>query len=390
MNDKTITVIKSGIKTLRKYADNTFFSKRKKRAKSLSGLELRPEFILHQHPKSPTAEAYKMLRTNIQYYDKNSKLKTILVTSSGPREGKTTTVSNLAYAFAQIDKKTLAIDSDLRNPSFHRLYGLDNKVGFTSIFLGQKSIEEIVHKDVLIPKLDIMTSGPQIKNPAEIIGSKIIAEFINLLKTKYDIIIFDSPPTLAVTDAKLLSFNADGVILILRGSKTGREVAKRAKESLAEVNAKLIGVVLNDLDTAIRDYYYQYKRYYSYYTKGKQQAETIFEKDHVPGVEIKEDAGEKVIQKKDLFTPTSLGADKKDKSPAPAEDNILTILSKEEKKDVERMSPQHKKSSDKNSALGRKTVFFKEKNILEDKNGVPNKEGNDKSGLGKKDIFKDL
>jgi len=257
------------IKALTKGIRNIIILRRRRKKRQPIGAGQRPEFILHRNPKSPVAEAYRMLRTNIQYLGATGKLRLLIVTSSGPREGKTTTVLNLGSAFAQANKRTLIVDSDLRNPSFHRLFNLNNDLGLTNVIAGQNRIDDVIHKDVLMPNLNVLTSGPKSKTPAEIIGSKNTADFMNTVKAAYDIIIFDSPPVLAVTDAQLLSVNADGVILVVQASKIAREVAKKARESLESVKANIIGVVLNNLDMSREHYYYYHKYYYSYpYPKG--------------------------------------------------------------------------------------------------------------------------
>ena len=366
---------------------------RKRKRKERRDTTTSPEFILFQNPKSPIAEAYRMLRTNIQYAaDTTKKLKTIVVTSSGPREGKTTTVINLGCAFAQANKKVLIVDSDLRNVSFHRLFKLSNDFGLTSAILGQKKLDEVVHKDVYMPNLDILTSGPKIANPAELIASKNTRDLMDMIKKSiYDIVIFDSPPTLAVTDAKLLSGIVDGIILIVQSGKVPRDVAIKAKESLTEVGANILGVVLNNLDASKGSYYYYHyhKQYYSYYAKDKYAKEKpLVEKK----IEQKPEIEEKpvIVKKKDLFIPDSFDKDTNNKLLS-SSDNIVTILSEEEKKAAEQTKTADKKSYDKNSALGRKPVFFKDLELpIEKKKPDKQNEGETDSCLGKKNMFDDL
>ncbi|MDO8525672.1 MAG: CpsD/CapB family tyrosine-protein kinase [Candidatus Omnitrophota bacterium] len=387
MKDMIAKIMASGIKNIniRDLAGDILAKIRGKEKKAVSNL--RPEFILCTDPRSPVSEAYRMLRTNIQYLGTTRKTKSMLVTSSGPREGKTTTVINLGCAFAQAGKKTLIIDSDLRNPSFHRLFKINNGVGFSSIILGQKKIDEAVQKNSLIPNLDILTSGPRVKNPSEMIGSRGVPNIINAMNAIYDIVIFDSPPILAVTDAQLLAFNVDGVILVVQCGKVAREVALKAKQNLEDVKANIIGVILNNLDISKGSYYYYNKYYYSYYAKAKslieQPPEAEIAEQEIRFDRIAVPAG----IKKSLFIPSSSDAGVVEVSARPnSKDNIITMLSKEEKAETGRI----KAPVDKNSALGRKTVFFEESEKGLSKEERPDRQNKDKGGLGKKDIFKDL
>lgn len=399
INSAVIMKIKTFIKTFdaKRLAKETRekISIRKGKKKKHADKGLRSEFILYRKPKSPIAEAYRMLRTNIQYSGTGKELKSVVVTSSGPREGKTTTVVNLGCAFAQANKKTLIVDSDLRNTSFHRLFKLNNDFGLTSVILGEKKVDEVIYRDVLMPNLDIITSGPKVINPSEIIGSGDATDFINTMKTLYDIVLFDSPPTLAVTDAKLLSFNMEGVIMVVQSSKMAREVARKAMEGLKEINANIIGVVLNNLDTTKEHYYYYHRYYYSYYAKEdvkeKPPSEEKLKEKIVTEQKPKVEQKKEVIKKKDLFIPDT--PDKEtNKTPPPApSDGIISMLSKEEKKEAKKkMNSTDRKSPDKNSALGKKTIFFKEEKKSARQKKSNNKEDEGKSGLGKKDIFKDL
>ncbi len=362
-----------------------FVIRRKHRRKRPIDPNLRAEFVMHRNPKLPVSEAYRMLRTNIQYLGSTRKLKSIVITSSGPREGKTTTVLNIGYAFAQSKKKTLLIDSDLRNPSFHRLFNLNNDLGFVDAVIGRKRSDEVVHKDILIPNLHVMTSGTKSKNPAEVIGSKGMIDFMSAVKESYDMVIFDSPPVLAVTDAQLLSVISDGVVLVIQAGKTGRDVAKRAKEVLDNVEANIIGAILNNLDMSKAHYYYYYRHYYSYYYPKKK---TILEEEppKETEAEIKSEIAEKVAitKKKDLFIPKS-SYDSIGPPHTETKDNIITLLSEEEKKEAE----EEKGSIEKGSALGRKPIFFENKE--KGKNAkLPNEQDKDRSGLGRKNMFEDL
>jgi len=399
---------------------------KKKQRKKKTRLGVRPEFTLFKKPKSPAAEAYRMLRTHISFSGAGEEMKTIVITSSGSQEGKSTTVVNLGSAFAQANKKTLIVDADLRNPSFHRLFKLDNATGFSSVIFGQKRLDDAVYRNTLLPNLDVLTSGPKVQNPAEILGSVEAEKLVSRAKALYDIVIFDSPPVLAVTDAKLLSFNADGVIMVIKAAKIAREVAMKARAAIIGENINLIGVVLNDLDLSRADYYY-YHRYYYSYSYGKKKKSGVFGIGEKPvkteyKVEKKPAQAARLIRpaspakdslsqiapegagrvehkpapakKKDLFVPGFSGTNAPPVPPPPkVEGSLINLLSREEKKDAEEKKSGDKETAPENSRLGKKTVFFKKPRSIERKKGPGIKrdiENGDGSGLGKKDIFKGI
>jgi capsular exopolysaccharide synthesis family protein len=207
--------------------------------------------------KSPISEQYRTIRTNIQYSSVDQELKTILVTSSGPGEGKSTTTANLAATFAQLGLKVLLVDADLRKPTVHHTFGVSNLNGFTSVLTRQLSIEEAV-KETKEKNLFIITSGPIPPNPSELLSSKNMTQFIQDAREEFDYIFFDTPPLLAVTDAKVIANQCDGSILVVSSGKTEMEPAKRAKELLVNTPSKLLGVVLNNKAIQKNDYYYYY------------------------------------------------------------------------------------------------------------------------------------
>lgn len=207
--------------------------------------------------KSPIAEAYKTLRTNIQFSSIEGGLKTLLVTSSSPSEGKSVTSANLAITMAQSDLKVLLIDCDLRKPVVHRAFSLLNGKGLTNILVEGVKYHDIVNM-TSVENLEVITSGPKPPNPSEILGSYRMKAFIDQLKQNYDMIILDSPPVLPVTDAAVLSRVADGVILVTEYASTTYEFLEQAKSTLEKVNAKILGVVLNRVPESHREYYYYY------------------------------------------------------------------------------------------------------------------------------------
>jgi len=213
------------------------------------------------HPRSPISEAYRTLRTNIQFSAVDKPLKAILVTSAAPLEGKSTTVANLGVVMAQAGLSTIVVDSDLRRPALHRLFDVSNSYGLTNALLQNDPNDCLQATEV--ENLQVLTSGPLPPNPAELLGSQRMRSLIQQLKDHADMVLFDGPPSLAVTDAALLANQVDGVLLVMEAGKTRREVAQRAKEDLSKVGANLIGVVLNKVPYKGGGGYY----YYYYYSK---------------------------------------------------------------------------------------------------------------------------
>jgi protein-tyrosine kinase len=224
--------------------------------------------ITHSDPKSPISEAYRVLRTNIQYSSIDRPLKTIVVTSSGPMEGKTTTVSNLAVAFAQSGSKVLLVDGDLRKPKIHKVFWSANETGLTNFLAAHDDHMKYIRQSA-VPNLDILPSGTIPPNPSELLSSNSMKNFINNVKEAYDLIIIDSPPVGSVTDASIISTYVDGTILVVNSGKVAIDALKKTRELLEKVNANIIGVVLNNVDKKARgSYYYQY---YYYDDSGKKK-----------------------------------------------------------------------------------------------------------------------
>ncbi len=207
---------------------------------------------------SVSAEAYRTLRTNIEFSSVDKKLKVITITSSAPAEGKTTVAANVAISFAENGKKTLLLDSDLRRPTIHKRFKLPNSIGFVNIIVGNASKEEAIQKDI-VRNLDILTSGIIPPNPSELIGSNKNKKLLESLKEEYDVIILDSPPLLAVTDAQILTTISDGTIIVVKHGSTKKDELERAKELLEKVQGNILGVVLKDIP--LDDETYQYYSY---------------------------------------------------------------------------------------------------------------------------------
>lgn len=217
--------------------------------------------ISKKDPKSPISEAYRTIRTNIEFSNLDEEIKTIVVTSSQQNEGKSTVIGNLAVSFAGMeDKKILVVEGDLRNPTVHRLFGVSNTFGVTDILTGQKSFENCVNiTDV--KGLHVLTCGKIPPNPSEMLASRKMRDFINNIKDNYDYVFIDAPPIGIITDAGIISTYVDGTILVVASGEIDIEQLKISKERLDNVNANILGVVLNKYEdesgsNAYYNYYY--------------------------------------------------------------------------------------------------------------------------------------
>lgn len=196
------------------------------------------------HHKSLVAEQYRTIRTNIEFSSVQTHLRSILVTSSVPGEGKSFSAANLAAVFAQQEKKVLLVDADLRKPTIHETYQLENVQGLTNVLVGNASLGETVQK-TLIDNLYVLTSGPTPPNPAELLSSKAMGELIQEMYSRYSLVIFDSPPILAVADGQILANQTDGSVLVVLSGKTKMDTVQKAKDALQQSKAKLLGALLN-------------------------------------------------------------------------------------------------------------------------------------------------
>ncbi|MEH7440217.1 CpsD/CapB family tyrosine-protein kinase [Neobacillus drentensis] len=208
-------------------------------------------------PKSPISEQYRTIRTNIQYSSVDQEVKTLLVTSSGPGEGKSTTVANLAVVFAQQGKKVLLVDADLRKPTVHYTFNQTNRFGLTSVLTKQVSLENAV-VDTEEKNLFVLTSGPVPPNPAELLSSHAMEQLLKDAQQVFDLILFDTPPILVVTDAQILANKCKGTLLVVSSEVTEKERAVKAKELLEAAQGKLLGVVLNNKKVQDTNSYYYY------------------------------------------------------------------------------------------------------------------------------------
>ncbi len=218
--------------------------------------------VVHDDPKAVSSEAFRTLRTNLQFASPDAKLETILITSSVPAEGKSTVCSNLAVSIVQTGKDVILVDCDLRKPTVHKTFGLNNAVGLTSVLTGQVAVEDALQK-THCEGLSVLTAGPLPPNPTELLQSNVMQEVLKKLKLMGDQVLLDAPPVLPVADSMILSTYVDGVVLVIASRQVPREIALRAKELLQNTNARLLGVVLNQVRySSDGDQYY-----YNYYTE---------------------------------------------------------------------------------------------------------------------------
>jgi capsular exopolysaccharide synthesis family protein len=213
------------------------------------------DLITITDPRSPVSEAYRTLRTNLQFSSLDDPVKTLVVTSAAPDEGKSTTVANLAVTLAQGGRRTILVDCDLRRPSLHKLFDLQAEPGLTNIMLedgGEAALQETG-----VEGLRLLASGPKPPNPADMLGAQKLDKIIESLTEEADIILFDAPPVIAVTDAAVLGAKVDGVLLVISAGKTKRDHAQRAKELLEKANVRIIGATLTNApkDSGVGEYY---------------------------------------------------------------------------------------------------------------------------------------
>jgi tyrosine-protein kinase Etk/Wzc len=221
--------------------------------------------ITHADPRSPVAEAYRSMRTNLAFARAQQSPQAIVVASPGPADGKSTTVANLAITFAQQGQRTLLIDADLRRAVLDKAFDVGRSPGLTEVIIGESSLDDVIH-ETSVPNLSIVASGRFPPNPAELLGSAKMQEILHEAKARFDVVLLDSPPLLAVTDAAVLSTMVDGVVLVIRTERTKRDAVRRALGHVRSVRGRLLGVVLNDVDMRSGAYYGSYGHYYySYY-----------------------------------------------------------------------------------------------------------------------------
>lgn len=241
-----------------------------KRRKLERGVIYPVELITFGHPKSMLSEVYRNIRTSILLSFSERPPKTIVVSSPRPMEGKTTTAINMAIAFSQTGAPVLVIDGDMRRPRVHSIFNGRNGVGLSSFLTGNAELNSIIQKSDM-PNLYYIPSGPIPPNPSELLGSNLFKSMVQFLGKKFDHIIFDSPPVLSFVDSLILSNCVDGVVLVVLSEKTPKEALCNSKSALLQVNAKILGVVINRVDIQRSGYYYDYRNYYYYRQDGKKK-----------------------------------------------------------------------------------------------------------------------
>jgi capsular exopolysaccharide synthesis family protein len=241
---------------------------------SKGGTDFKRRLITYEDPKSPISESYRSLRTNVSYASTvDKKIKSLLISSSQPGEGKSTTTANLAIAFAQLRKRTLLVDADLRKPVQHNVFGHPRGPGLSEYLIGEVTDLNLIIHPTKVENLSIMTAGGLPPNPSELLGSDAMSKLVDQLEKDYDMVLFDSPPIVAVTDASMISSELDAIALVVKAGQTERSAVDRALDTVKNVKAPLIGAILNGASQESLGgkyaYYYSYYNYYYHSDDGK-------------------------------------------------------------------------------------------------------------------------
>ena len=254
---------------LKEYFDNTV--KTEKDIENLLGLPILGEvpnfnhgsksgkFLIRDNPSSPIAEAYRKITTNIEFSNVDNEIKTIMITSAKQDEGKTTTICNIAAVMTELKKNILLMDLDLRKPAVHKQFNLSNKTGLTDLLMNKDDFKSYLQN--ISPGLDVITTGMVPANPAEIINSRTLKELIKEMAAEYDYILLDAPPVMLVNDPITISTYSNAVILAIEHGKTEKELAKKAVDSLKQVDANIVGAVFNNIPVSKQNNYYYYRSY---------------------------------------------------------------------------------------------------------------------------------
>ncbi len=224
--------------------------------------------VMLDDPRSFSAEAYRVLRTNLHYANPDAPLRRVLVTSAGAGEGKSTTVANLGVCLAQAERSVLLLDADLRRPALHTIFRQSSTPGLSSYLAGDALLAAVLLK-TSVPNLSIVASGPTPPNPAELLASRRMREFLDQAGERFDIVLIDSPPVLAVSDACAVASLVDGVLLVVGSGETPQASLRRAKEQVEAARGRILGAVVNRFDPSANGYSRRYYDHYEgYYTKG--------------------------------------------------------------------------------------------------------------------------
>ena len=233
--------------------------------------------IAMEERNSPMAEAYRHLRTSLLFSSAGKPPQTILVTSSQPSEGKTTTAINTAITLAQSDVDVVVIDCDLRRPRLHSHFGLENTQGLTNYLSGDKNTEHLMKTYADLPRLKIITSGPIPPNPAELLSSNEMRNLLQFLTGRFKHVIIDSPPAISFTDAAILSTLVDGVVLVAMANKSSIHLMRQFKQRVSAIGARIYGVVLNGIKSGSMEYDYYGSGYYKYYSQSDDDETPLLE-----------------------------------------------------------------------------------------------------------------
>jgi protein-tyrosine kinase len=226
-------------------------------------IQSEPRLIALTEPRSAASEAFRTLRTNIQFAGLDQPCRSIVLTSAGPGEGKTTSAANFGVVVAQSGARVCLIDSDLRRPSLHRVFGVPNARGLTTALVEGLSFADVAQPS-RVPNLSILASGPLPPNPAELVGSHRMRDFLQAATESFDMVLCDSPPVMAVGDAAALAALCDGVILVIQVGRTAHDLLRRVVEQIEAVKGRILGVLLNRADSRRHGYYYAYETYQQY------------------------------------------------------------------------------------------------------------------------------
>ncbi|MGA2414801.1 MAG: polysaccharide biosynthesis tyrosine autokinase [Candidatus Sulfotelmatobacter sp.] len=240
------------------------------------------ELITQVRPQSQMAESYRALRTSLLLSNLGAPPKVIMITSALPQEGKTTTSINCAVVLAQKGIRVLLIDADLRRPSIHKTLGMGPRSGLSNVLTGSATLDQAITRSPILPNLNVLPAGTPPPNPAELLASTNMRDMLDQLRGQYDHIVVDTPPTLSVTDAVVLSPRADAIVLVIRSGQTTKQALRRSRDILMQVNAKVSGVLLNAVDLSSPDYYYYYEyqgKYARYYRNDAEQTDEDGDED---------------------------------------------------------------------------------------------------------------
>jgi non-specific protein-tyrosine kinase len=210
-----------------------------------------PDLITLTDPRSPAAEAYRTLRTNLTFTALDKPIETLAVTSAAPDEDKAKILANLAITMAQSERRTILVEADLRRPGLHEIFGVANDRGLTTMIVEEAALDDPPLIEVGVDNLWLLPSGPLPPNPADLLGSRKMEQAIAALKSRADVILFNAPPVVAVTDAAVLGTKVDGVLLVVSAGRTRRDHAQRAKDLLERVHVRIVGTVLNNAPLGI-------------------------------------------------------------------------------------------------------------------------------------------